>query len=98
MKVERKDLKKVAHLARLNVQPEQEEKLVADMNNILDWVDKLSELDTENVEPLTHMTKEQNVLRDDKAKNELKTDAGLKNAPSHDGTFFKVPKVLKRDS
>jgi len=98
MKVEKQDLDKIAHLSRLNIKPEEEDKLLADMNNILRWVDKLSELDTEGVEPLTHMTNEFNVLREDKIESTLSTAAGLKNAPDHDGSFFKVPKVLKRNS
>ncbi|OEJ99657.1 Asp-tRNA(Asn)/Glu-tRNA(Gln) amidotransferase subunit GatC [Roseivirga misakiensis] len=98
MKVEKKDIDKIAHLARLNIQPEQEQQLLADMNNILDWVDKLSELDTDGVEPLTHITQEVNSLRADKVESTLSTEEGLKNAPEKEGSFFKVPKVLKRSS
>lgn len=97
MKVDKESLLKVAHLARLNIEPEQEEKLQKDMTEILNWVDKLKELDTNGVEPLTHMTKEVNTLRPDIAEHTISTAAGLKNAPEHDNQFFKVPKVMKRN-
>lgn len=98
MKVDKENLKKVAHLARLNIKEGEEEKLLNDMSNILTWVEKLNELDTEGVEPLTHMTEEVNVLRKDKAIKSITTAQGLKNAPNHNDAFFKVPKVLKRNS
>lgn len=98
MKVDKESLSKVAHLARLNIKPEQEEKLLKDMSNILSWVEKLKELDTDGVEPLTHMTKEVNALRNDVAEKTITTEAGLKNAPDHNGEFFKVPNVMKRNS
>lgn len=98
MKVDKETLHKVAHLARINIKPEEEEKLLTDMTDILSWVEKLRELDTEGVTPLTHMTAETNVLREDKAQKSISTLNGLKNAPDHNDQFFKVPKVLKRNS
>lgn len=98
MKVDKENLKKVAHLARLNIKEEEEEKLLTDMSDILSWVDKLQELDTDGVEPLTHMTDEVNVLRKDIAQKTITTRQGLKNAPDSTEEFFKVPKVLKRNS
>lgn len=98
MKVDKENLKKVAHLARLNIKEGEEEKLLNDMSDILTWVEKLNELDTEGVEPLTHMTEEVNVLRTDKVLKSINTAQGLKNAPDHNDQFYKVPKVLKRNS
>ena len=95
MKVEIENLRKIAHLARINIRPEEEEKLRQEMSNILTWVEKLKTLDTEGVMPLTHLTSEVNVLRKDEAKNTISTTDALKNAPEHDNCFFKVPKVLK---
>lgn len=97
MKVDKEKLHKVAHLARLTIKPEEEEQLIKDMGEILEWVDKLSEVDTEGVEPLTHMTQEVNVLRADKAEKTIEREGALKDAPDQDGQFFKVPKVLKRN-
>ena len=98
MKVDKETLHKVAHLARLHIKPEEEQKLLEDMSNTLSWVEKLKALDTEGVEPLTHITFEKNVLRKDKVHFTISTEDGLKNAPEHDKRFFKVPKVLKRNS
>ena len=98
MKVDRETLHKIAHLARLHIKAEEEEKLMKDMSDTLSWVEKLKELDTTGVEPLTHMTSEKNVLRKDEVYLSISTEDGLKNAPEHDKQFFKVPKVLKRNS
>lgn len=97
MKVDKETLEKVAHLARLSIKPEEKDQLLKDMGEILNWVEKLSEVDTEGVEPLTHMTQEVNVLRADKAEKSIERAEALKNAPDQDGNFFKVPKVLKRN-
>ena len=95
MKVDKETLKKIAHLARVEIQKGDEEGLLKDLQQILAWIDKLDTLDTDDVEPLTHMTFEQNRLREDIPQNSLTREAALKNAPDHDEEFFKVPKVLK---
>ncbi|MDW3196074.1 MAG: Asp-tRNA(Asn)/Glu-tRNA(Gln) amidotransferase subunit GatC [Cytophagales bacterium] len=94
MNIDKETLKKVAHLARLGVDPSMEKEMLQDMEEILTWVEKLKEVDTEGVAPLTQMSFEKNAMRPDKAKRELSKDAGLKNAPGHDGHHFLVPKVL----
>jgi aspartyl-tRNA(Asn)/glutamyl-tRNA(Gln) amidotransferase subunit C len=95
MQVDKSTLEKVAHLSRLNIKPEEETKLLQDMSDILSWVEKLNELDTEGVTPLTHMTQEVNVFRPDVAENNISQANALKNAPAKDDQYFKVPKVLK---
>lgn len=95
MQVDKKTLHQVAHLARLNIKPEEEAQLLNDMSEILTWVEKLKELDTEGIEPLTHMTEEVNVFRKDIAEISITQQQALKNAPVKDDKFFKVPKVLK---
>lgn len=95
MKVTRETLEKMAHLARLDLDEAREEKLLASLNNIIEWVDKLAEVDIEGVEPLTHMSAEQNIFRKDEVKDQLPRKEALKNAPSHNGEFFKVPKVIE---
>lgn len=97
MNIDKETLHKVAHLARLNIKPEEEDKLLKDMGEILNWVDQLREVDTTGVEPLTHMTEERNVLREDIPEQPITREEALKNAPSTDGEYFKVPKVLKRN-
>lgn len=95
MQVDKETLHKVAHLARLTIKPEEETKLISDLSEILTWVNKLEEVDTEGVIPLTHMTTEVNAMRADKAEQTISREDALKNAPKKDDKFFKVPKVLK---
>ncbi len=95
MKIDREALQKIAHLARLEVKPEEEAALLVSMENVLTWMEQLDELDTEGVEPLTHMTDEVNNWREDAAKNALSRQDGLSNAPSHDNIHIQVPKVIE---
>ena len=94
MNIDKKTIQKLAHLARLEINPDKEAALIADMKDIVAWVKKLDELDTSGVEPLTHMSFESNIFRSDIPKNELTHESLLKNAPDHQNGFFKVPKVL----
>ena len=95
MSIDKESLKKIAHLARLEFDENSEEKMLKDMNNMLSFVEKLQELDTENVEPLQSMSFEMNQLRQDGVKNHLSLEQGLKNAPQKDKEFFRVPKVIE---
>lgn len=95
MKIDKATLQKIAHLARLDFEEEGADKMVADMTEILDWVEKLNEIDTEGVEPLTNMSAEQNVLREDAAGEPLSHERGLLNAPKKDSDYFRVPKVME---
>ena len=95
MKVDKHTLNKIAHLARLEIRKEEEESLIKDMSDIISWVEKLNEVDTENVEPLTTMSHEINSFREDKVKGHLDHEKALSNAPKRDADFFRVPKVLK---
>jgi len=87
-------LRKLAHLSRLELDQSKEEKLLGELNKILNWVEQLRELDTENVEPLVHLSHEINVLRVDEARNTVSHQEGLRNAPRKDSDYFRVPKVL----
>jgi aspartyl-tRNA(Asn)/glutamyl-tRNA(Gln) amidotransferase subunit C len=94
MNIDKETIQKLAHLAKLDVNPDNEDALISDMKNIISWVKKLEELDTSGIDPLTHMSFESNVFRSDVPKNELTHKSLLKNAPDHQDGFFKVPKVL----
>ncbi|WP_020532898.1 Asp-tRNA(Asn)/Glu-tRNA(Gln) amidotransferase subunit GatC [Flexithrix dorotheae] len=94
MKIDKSTIEKIAHLSRLYFDENGEEKMLKSMNEIIEWVDKLSEVDTDGVEPLTHMTMEQDIMREDVPHNALTREEGMKNAPDHDDEYFKVPKVL----
>ncbi|WP_420316671.1 Asp-tRNA(Asn)/Glu-tRNA(Gln) amidotransferase subunit GatC [Ekhidna sp.] len=95
MKITKEILYKTAHLARLNVDESKQDQMVNDLQKMVDWVDKLKEVDTEGVEPLTGMSFEKDQLREDKIQEHLSNARVFKNAPKHDSTYFRVPKVIK---
>ena len=89
-------VEKLAHLARLNFDAAEKQSIKKDLQRMIQFVEKLNELDTNGVEPLLHMSDNVNVLREDEVKGSISTKEGLKNAPLHDETFFKVPKVISK--
>lgn len=93
-KIDIKTVDEVAHLARLEFNDEAKAEILNDMNRMLTFVDKLSELNTENIEPLIYMTNEKNILRDDVPETTLTQKEALKNAPKKDSDYFKAPKVI----
>ena len=93
MKVDKETLKKIAHLARLELDDRKEKEMLESLSEILTWVEKLNELDTDEIDPLTNMSMEVNALREDIIGAHLDREKGLLNAPSRDDSFFKVPKV-----
>ena len=95
MNIDKETLHKIAHLSRLEIQPQDEEKLLREMSAIVSFVEKLKEVDTEGVEPLTTMSHEVNSLREDEVKPHLPHKEALKNAPQSDGDYFRVPKVIE---
>lgn len=96
MKIDLDTIEKVAHLARLEVKEDEKQGLLDDMNNILSFMDKLNEVNTDNVKPLVYMNEEFNVLRDDEVKATISREQGLRNSPSHDGKHFRVAKVINK--
>lgn len=95
MSVSEKDVKYVAHLARLQLTGNEVESLTKDMSKILDYMETLEELDTSDVEPLEHVIDMEYRLRDDKAREPLSHEEVLKNAPDADSDYFRVPKVIE---
>jgi aspartyl-tRNA(Asn)/glutamyl-tRNA(Gln) amidotransferase subunit C len=112
MKVTDKDVAYVADLANLELSPEERARMLRDLNSILEYVDRLGELNTENVEPMAQVSDRYGVdisrqgserfdyaARDDVKEGlrpSLPHDEAVKNAPESDGTFFVVPKVIER--
>ncbi len=86
----------ISHLARLKFEGDNKEAIKKDMENIISFMDKLSELPTDNVEPLIFMNDEVNVLRDDNPNISVTQDEALKNAPKKDSDYFRIPKVLSK--
>ncbi|MHB1686854.1 MAG: Asp-tRNA(Asn)/Glu-tRNA(Gln) amidotransferase subunit GatC [Ignavibacteriaceae bacterium] len=94
MSVTRKDVEYIAELARLKFSGEELESFTKDLNEILTYVEKLNELNTGNVEPLSHPVEGSNAFREDIVKPSIDSEQALKNAPDKDESFFKVPKVI----
>ena len=86
----------IAHLSRLYFTDEEKKEIETDMQRMISFVEKLAEIDTTGVEPLQHMGASINVLREDEVRGSVSREEALQNAPVTDGTFFKVPKVIKK--
>ena len=93
-KLTTEQVRHVAHLARLKLPNEKIELFTRQLGAILEYVEQLNELDTDQVEPLAHCLPVSNVLREDELRESLTNDQALQNAPQRDGEFFVVPKVL----
>ncbi|MCF7890938.1 Asp-tRNA(Asn)/Glu-tRNA(Gln) amidotransferase subunit GatC [Candidatus Bipolaricaulota bacterium] len=96
--IDKESVKHVEDLAELSLTESEREELTDDLARILDYVDKLGELDTEGVEPLRHILEVQNVMRDDEKRETLDSEEVFRNAPARDGNFFQVPPVIDKDS
>jgi len=96
MQVDNELVSHLAHLSKLNVAPDKMEKLVADMQDLVVFVEQLNELDTTGTNPLMHMGNAVNVLRADVVEGSISREKALSNAPDTDGVFFKVPKVINK--
>lgn len=96
MAVTIKEVEHIASLAKLKFNDAEKEKLQGELNKVLEYIDKLNELDLTNVEPLENINETENVFREDEAKTGLTKEEALKNAPSKTDNFFKVPKVLDK--
>ena len=92
--IDREQVLRVGHLARIELTDEEVETFSRQLSDILEYANKLSELDTEQVEPMAHPLPLTNVFREDEAGPTLTVAEALANAPERDGDFFKVPKVL----
>ena len=89
------EVEHVAKLARLALTDRETKEYTATLNDILTYMDKLGELDTTGVEPMTHAIPNENVMREDLVKPSEAASDILKNAPDTKGTFFRVPKVIE---
>ncbi len=85
----------MAILARLDLTPDEQKRLAGQLDRILEYVDKLNELDTDGVEPMSHAVDVVNVLRPDRAVNQPRTEDLLRNAPARDDDFLSVPKIIE---
>jgi len=94
MQVNDELIDKLATLARLEFNAGEKEEIKKDLTRILDFFEKINELDLGNVEPLVFMSSEVNIMREDEVKIEVTQEEALSNAPKHDSDYFKAPKVI----
>lgn len=95
MKITKKEVEYVARLARLSLNEAEKEKMTAQLDSILQYVDTLNKLDTKNVEPTSHVLPLNNVWREDTARPSTPRDEILANAPDQAEGFYKVKKVIE---
>ena len=96
MEVNNKLIQDLSRLAKLKFDEKSAEKMKEDLDKIIGFVDKLSEIDTEGIKPLIYLSDEVNVLRTDEISHKISQENALKNAPQKDSDYFKVPTVLKK--
>ncbi|MDD5252466.1 MAG: Asp-tRNA(Asn)/Glu-tRNA(Gln) amidotransferase subunit GatC [Candidatus Omnitrophota bacterium] len=95
MAIDKETVEYVAHLARIELKPEELERLSQQLHDIIGFIDQLSALDVEQVKPASHILPISNVLREDQPHACLTPDKALENAPSKIGNFFSVPKIIE---
>jgi aspartyl-tRNA(Asn)/glutamyl-tRNA(Gln) amidotransferase subunit C len=95
MKITREEVLQVAKLARLELRPEEVEKLTTQLSSILEYVETLGELDLAEVEPMAHVHEIVNAFREDAPRPSLPQGAVLQNAPAAEDGCFRVPKVIE---
>jgi aspartyl-tRNA(Asn)/glutamyl-tRNA(Gln) amidotransferase subunit C len=94
MKITQEELEHVAHLARLNLNRQELEKMTEQLDNLLSYVAKLDELNTENIKPTTHAFSISNAFRDDNVLDSLSRQESLANSPKQNGECFVVPRII----
>lgn len=95
MSVTTSQVRYIASLARLRFTEEEEKRLADEMNEILGYVEKLNELDTTGVPPMSHVIDLNNVVREDVVESRISRDEALKNAPDADSAYIRAPKVIE---
>ena len=95
MTIDLKTIKHISKLSRISVDDEKAKKLAGDMNSIFDFIEKLNELNTDNIEPLTSVAEITLKLRVDEVKSGNIKEQVLKNSPDENEDFFVVPRVVE---
>jgi len=95
MKISKEEIEHIAVLARLSLPEEEKEIFGSQLSSILDYMEKLNELDTKGIEPTSHILSLSNVMRDDTPTPSIPKEDALMNAPDHTEKFFRVPKIIE---
>jgi len=96
MDINNEIISQLGDLCKLNFADNERDNIKADLTRILQYIEKLNEVNTDGVEPLIFMTNEVNVLRDDEARHTISKEEALLNAPAKDSDYFRVPKFLDK--
>ena len=96
MTIDRNLILRLERLAMLELSEEERKQLQGELNDMLGMISKLEEIDTTGIQPLIHLTNNQNNLREDLINNQIGVKEALQNAPKHNQTYFKVPKVIEQ--
>ena len=96
MKINKTTVQKLMVLAKLKFNKKESENMFLDFKKILKFVDKLDEVNTEHIKPLTHVHEHTNIYREDIISNMISKDYILQLSPKHDSDYIKVPKVVKK--
>lgn len=94
MQIDKQTIKKLSNLSKLSFSEQEENEIIKDLTQIVTFVEKLQEVDTENVEPLIYVSEERNVVRKDEEEQTLTHEQILMNAPKKDSDYFRAPKVI----
>ncbi len=94
-KISLAEVEHVARLARLSIKPDDKPRFAEQLSRILDYIEKLNQLDTEAIPPTAHILALGNVFRQDQTQGSLPEGKSLANAPEKEGRFFKVPRVIE---
>ncbi|MCH8545228.1 MAG: Asp-tRNA(Asn)/Glu-tRNA(Gln) amidotransferase subunit GatC [Cryomorphaceae bacterium] len=97
MDVSIKELEKIAHLAKIELSEDEKQGMLRDFNKILHFVEKVKELELDNVEPMIYVSDRNNATREDVKGKESSQQDALKNAPDHDTDYIKVPRMVKSE-
>lgn len=95
MKITKEQVKHIALLSRLELNEGETEVYQEQLSRILDYVEKLNEVDTKNIEPTSHVIELNNIFREDEVKTSISRDEALRNAPDSTDKFFRVPKIIE---
>ncbi|MCS6822007.1 MAG: Asp-tRNA(Asn)/Glu-tRNA(Gln) amidotransferase subunit GatC [Microscillaceae bacterium] len=95
MEINPETIQKIAHLARLELHPLEQEAMARELAQVLEWMNQLNEIDTSAVTPLQHLSAEINCFREDVVQSFWSTSEALKNAPQIHETYWVVPKVIE---
>jgi aspartyl-tRNA(Asn)/glutamyl-tRNA(Gln) amidotransferase subunit C len=95
MRIDTRQVGHIARLSRLSISEDEKKTFGSQLSNILDYIEKLNELDTSGVEPTSHVIELTNVLREDVLRPSLPLDEALGNAPDRSGKFYRVPQIIE---